>query len=163
MELVREFPRTITVAQPRKGYHVLHNNSRIPIKARIYEDSYPHITKQYNTKLQRVLALSKIRWPVRITVDKRGEQPLGGAGLRVTAGLGLWVLQYRFEWDDEVRVYPLIEELARGDLFAHRRKLWGLGQHRSRKYGRGTEFEQLREYTPDDEYRSMNWKATANI
>ena len=30
-----------------------------------------------------------------------------------------------------------------------------------RQFGEGTEFERLREYLPDDEYRRINWKATA--
>jgi uncharacterized protein (DUF58 family) len=31
----------------------------------------------------------------------------------------------------------------------------------NRRYGEGTEFERLREYVPDDEYRRIDWKATA--
>jgi uncharacterized protein (DUF58 family) len=36
-----------------------------------------------------------------------------------------------------------------------------LGVRKTRLYGRGTEFERLREYTPDDEFRQISWKATA--
>jgi uncharacterized protein (DUF58 family) len=79
----------------------------------------------------------------------------------VLAGLGLWIVQVRFNLDQISRSYPLIEELVRGDLFAHRRRLYGIGQHQSKKFGRGTEFDQLREYSPDDEFRTINWKATA--
>ena len=35
------------------------------------------------------------------------------------------------------------------------------GSHRQRMVGAGREFDQLREYTPDDDYRDINWKATA--
>lgn len=109
----------------------------------------------------RPLIPAIVRSEFSITPALRGELPLGGAGLRVIAGLGLWVLQYRFELGGRLRVYPLIEELARADLFAHRRRLYSLGEHRSRKFGRGTDFDRLREYTPDDEFRSINWNATA--
>jgi uncharacterized protein (DUF58 family) len=161
LELRREFPTATTVAQVREGRHVLDNRSRLPVVCRAYEDSFTHMRKELPTRWQHVRPRGTAMWPLRLTIMRRGEQDLGGAGLRVLAGLGLWVLQYRFALRDKVRVYPLIEELTKGDLFAHRRKLWGLGQHRSRKFGRGTEFEQLRDYTPDDEFRQVNWKATA--
>lgn len=159
--LRREFPAGVTVARARRGEHVLLNRSRIGLRYRVYEDHYPHMLKLLPERWVRIAPRGDARQPLSITVNQRGEQSLGGAGLRVIAGLGLWVLQYRFDWDQKARVYPLIEELTRGDLFAHRRRLWGIGQHQSRKFGRGTEFDSLREYTPDDEYRTVNWKATA--
>jgi len=162
LKLSREFPRAVTVARPRLGEHVLVSAAHIPLRARVYEDSYPHMRKQVEPRWRRIRPRDSARLPLKITIDRRGEQPLGGAGLRVLAGLGMWVLQYRFEWEDQARVFPLIEELTRGDLFAHRRRLWGIGQHQSRKFGRGTEFDSLREYTPDDEFRTVNWKATAH-
>lgn len=161
LKLKRDFPRAVTVARPRLGHHVLSNQARIPLRFRVYEDSYPHMLKELEPRWRRIGARDTLRTPLRITVNRRGEQELGGAGLRVMAGLGLWVLQYRFDWDDKARVFPLIEELTKGDLFAHRRRLWGIGQHQSKKFGRGTEFDSLREYTPDDEFRTVNWKATA--
>lgn len=161
LALTREFPANITVAVQREGAHVLDNRSRLPLTCRVYEDSFPHIMKSLPLVWQRARARGTTRWPLRMTVQRRGVQELGGAGLRVMAGLGLWILQYRFDLQAKARVYPLIEELTKGDLFAHRRRLYGLGQHQSRKFGRGTEFDRLREYTPDDEYRQINWKATA--
>ena len=161
LQLIRVFPSTVTVARPRRGQHALSNRSALAVKCRVYEDVFPQFDKQYSQRWQRAGARSEAAWPLTITARQRGEQELGGAGLRVTAGFGLWVLQYRCEWRESVRVYPLIEELADVDLFAHRRRLWGVGQHQSRKFGRGTEFDSLREYTPDDEYRAINWKASA--
>jgi uncharacterized protein (DUF58 family) len=161
LTVTREFPQVVTVARPRDGAHLLRNASRLPLHIRIYEDQHPLITKEASAKWQLVPPGKELRLPLRIVFQRRGEQDLGGAGLRLTAGFGLWVLQLRQQWTQPVRVYPLIEELTKGDLFAHRRRLWGIGQHQSRKFGRGTEFDRLREYTPDDEYRLINWKATA--
>jgi uncharacterized protein (DUF58 family) len=47
------------------------------------------------------------------------------------------------------------------DLLARTGRLQELGLRRARVFGRGTEFERLREYTPDDEFRQISWKATA--
>lgn len=159
--LRRDYPVNTTVARPRKGWHYVENNSRIGISTRVYEDSLPLVDMQAASEWKSLPPRSHARLPLSISIQRRGEVPLGGASLRVLAGIGLWILQYRFEPGTVCRVYPLIEELVRGDLFAHRRRLYGLGQHQSRKFGRGTEFDQLREYAPDDEFRTINWKATA--
>jgi len=36
-----------------------------------------------------------------------------------------------------------------------------VGLRNARRWGSGTEFERLRDYTPDDEFRRINWNATA--
>jgi uncharacterized protein (DUF58 family) len=161
LSVLREFPRVVTVARPRDGAHIVFNRSALAVRLRVYEDHNPLITKEAQVKWERLAPGREIRLPLRVTFQRRGEQELGGAGLRALAGFGLWIVQYRQEWRQRIRVYPLIEELTKGDLFAHRRRLWGMGQHQSRKFGRGTEFDRLREYSPDDEYRLINWKATA--
>jgi uncharacterized protein (DUF58 family) len=166
LSLARDFPESVTVAVARQGAHLITNRSRIALRVQVHEDIYPQLDKQYAQGWLRVpaargLAPGGVRSDLTITPSLRGELPLGGAGLRVLGGLGLWVLQYRFELGGRLRVYPLIEELARADLFAHRRRLYSLGEHRSRKFGRGTDFDRLKEYTPDDEFRSINWNATA--
>src|SRR5437870_4299543 len=62
---------------------------------------------------------------------------------------------------EQVRIYPDLREVTRYELMARRSRLEELGVHRSRLTGRGTEFERIRDYTPDDEYRQIDWKATA--
>lgn len=158
-----ELPETITVATEFHGAQVLENESRLPVRVRLAEDILSYIRKVYNDSWQTLDAYKSKKQDMSVWVNERGYCALGGAGLRVIAGLKLWVLQFRFDHGNKVKVYPQIGELAAGDLFAHRRRLWGLGQHRSQRFGRGTEFDQLREYTPDDEYRFINWKATARF
>jgi uncharacterized protein (DUF58 family) len=47
------------------------------------------------------------------------------------------------------------------DLLLRRNRLHELGLRNARFFGEGTEFHRLRDYLPDDEYRRINWKATA--
>ena len=47
------------------------------------------------------------------------------------------------------------------DLVVRKNRIWELGLHATRVLGGGSEFERLRDYVPDDEYRRINWKATA--
>jgi uncharacterized protein (DUF58 family) len=63
--------------------------------------------------------------------------------------------------EEPVKVYPNLLDVRRYDLLLRRNRLQELGLRHSRMFGQGTEFERLREYLPDDEYRRINWKATA--
>lgn len=58
-------------------------------------------------------------------------------------------------------VYPNIRDVGRYQRMLHRRRLRMLGLRPVRKLGKGTDFESLRDYVPDDEFRDINWKATA--
>ncbi len=60
-----------------------------------------------------------------------------------------------------MRVYPNVLDVRKYDLLARKGLLMELGLRNVRANGTGTEFERLRDYTPDDEYRRINWKATA--
>jgi uncharacterized protein (DUF58 family) len=91
----------------------------------------------------------------------RGRFRFGDMHLRVRHWPGLAVRQFAVPADEEVRVYPDLREVARYELMARRTRLAEHGIHRSRLIGRGTEFERIRDYTPDDEYRHVDWKATA--
>jgi len=92
---------------------------------------------------------------------RRGDYPFGAIVLRVTSPLGLLFWQHRFALDDAARVYPNLRAIARYDLLARRGRLEEAGLRRTRRFGSGTEFERLRDYQPDDDYRRINWKATA--
>jgi uncharacterized protein (DUF58 family) len=69
--------------------------------------------------------------------------------------------QARYPLAADVRVYPNLLELKKYDLLARKGMLHELGLRVSRVRGTGGEFERLRDYTADDEFRRINWKATA--
>lgn len=62
-----------------------------------------------------------------------------------------------------MKVYPNLLEMRRYELLARRGQVAEIGLHTPRFLGRGTEFERLREYQTDDDYRRINWKDTARI
>ncbi len=91
----------------------------------------------------------------------RGEFSLGPIHVRVRAGLGLVWVRRTYGAPEPVRVYPNLRDLRRYELLARRRLLRHLGFRTVRRVGEGREFERLREYTPDDDFRAIDWKATA--
>ena len=92
---------------------------------------------------------------------RRGDYQFGDLTLRWVGPLGLILRQAKVEAKGPVKVYPNLLDVRRYDLLLRRNRLQEMGLRTTRQFGEGTEFERLREYLPDDEYRRINWKATA--
>jgi uncharacterized protein (DUF58 family) len=92
---------------------------------------------------------------------RRGDYQFGDLTLRWLGPLGLVIRQSKVKAKGPVKVYPNLLDVRRYDLLLRRNRLQEMGLRTTRQFGEGTEFERLREYLPDDEYRRINWKATA--
>jgi len=71
-----------------------------------------------------------------------------------------------FEYDyvsdqSSVNVYPDIQQISEYDLLARTNRLSLLGMRRSRSIGQDNEFERLRDYTQDDNFKHIDWRSTA--
>jgi uncharacterized protein (DUF58 family) len=100
-----------------------------------------------------------------VTLDvvprERGRTQLRSYHARIRSQLGIVELRRAFREPVPVRVMPDLSALDRsGDLVA-RTKLIESGLRRLRRRGTGGEFASLREYTTDDAFRSIDWKASA--
>jgi len=102
-------------------------------------------------------------WHARYHVHprRRGNYQFGDINLRWLGPLGLVRRQGRLPAAGPVKVYPNLLDVRRYDLLLRRNRLQEIGLRHTRLRGEGTEFERLREYLPDDDYRRINWKATA--
>ena len=96
-----------------------------------------------------------------LTPRYRGEARFEDAFLRVEGRFRLTTRDYRLPARESVPVYPNLLQLREYDLLRHRGRLQLMGFRQLRLRGQGTEFESLREYTLDDEFRRIDWKATA--
>lgn len=96
-----------------------------------------------------------------VTPVRRGDYAFGALSARFDTVLGLWQRQFRRVAPLSVRVYPDISEVRRYELRLRQGRLRDLGLHLTRFRGSGTEFESLRDYSRDDEFKSINWKASA--
>jgi uncharacterized protein (DUF58 family) len=92
---------------------------------------------------------------------RRGDYQFGDLNLRWQGPLRLMVRQAHVDAAGPVKVYPNLLDVRRYDLLLRRNRLQEMGLRHTRLFGEGTEFERLREYLPDDEFRRIEWKATA--
>jgi uncharacterized protein (DUF58 family) len=83
--------------------------------------------------------------------------------IRVFATTVLGLVQRRFTCGEpvEVKVYPSYLMLRQYELMAISNNLQETGIKRIRRVGNHTEFEQIKDYVQGDDYRTINWRATA--
>jgi uncharacterized protein (DUF58 family) len=91
----------------------------------------------------------------------RGAGQLGTLFVSAENSIGLVSRRWKLHSPLEARVYPDLSAVERYGELAKRGRLVEAGFRKLRRRGGGGEFDSLREWTPDDEFRSINWKATA--
>lgn len=92
---------------------------------------------------------------------RRGDYRFGNLNLRWKGPLGLVIRQGRVAAAASVKVYPNLVDIRRYDLLLRKERLHEMGLRVSRHLGEGNEYDRLREYLPDDDFRHIDWKATA--
>lgn len=144
---------------------VIANGSPRPLRV-VVRDEYPDQFGSDAVFLQGeipALGRSELRYHVR--PHTRGDYTFGAVNLRFVSTLGTFRRQARYPGgtpeEAGVRVYPNVLDVRKYDLLARKGMLMELGLRHTRAIDAGTEFERLRDYTADDEYRRINWKATA--
>ena len=93
--------------------------------------------------------------------QERGEFNFGNINVYVDGPLKLAARRYIFNREKTVKVYPSYIQMRRYQLHAIGSHLQETGVKRMRRLGHSMEFEQIKEYVRGDDYRTLNWKATA--
>ena len=92
---------------------------------------------------------------------ERGEAALGPIYASVENAIGLIRRRWLIPSEGSLRVFPDLSAVERYGMLARRGRLIEAGFRKLRLRGGGGEFESLRDWMPDDEFRSIDWKATA--
>jgi uncharacterized protein (DUF58 family) len=92
---------------------------------------------------------------------KRGEYDFGLTRVFVSSPLGLISRRFNVSGDKMVPVYPSFLKLRQYELMAISNRLTDIGVKKMRRIGHSMEFDQVKNYVAGDDYRTVNWKATA--
>jgi uncharacterized protein (DUF58 family) len=95
----------------------------------------------------------------RVVPRRRGTYALGDHTIRYRSPLGLWTRQLTQPANQPVRIFPDVQAVRDYELLARQSR--DAAARATRRRGGASEFEALREYQRDDEYRRIDWKATA--
>lgn len=125
-------------------------------------DEIPIIFQQRDIDFRLKLGANEgqtIRYQLRPT--HRGVYSFGKIRVFVLSRMGLISRRYSCGEPQDVKIYPSYLMLHQYELLAMSDNLTELGIKRIRRVGHHTEFEQIKEYVKGDDYRMINWKASA--
>jgi len=139
----------------------LHNRYAFPVKLSII-DELP-IQFQERKWIRRLKLDREKEGQLEYTLVplSRGEYTFEDINVYVHAPLQLVKRRYIFPARQVVKVYPSYVQMRRYQLLAVSNRLQEAGVKRIRRLGHSMEFEQIKEYVRGDDYRTINWKATA--
>ena len=139
---------------------IYHLKKGASVQSSIYDDILPFMEcKTFPLAVPISPGRNEFSYPV--TVSRRGPYDLKHVHLTVFGALGLARKVYRIPCETSLRVYPDLRSVSKLILLSRTSRLSFMGIRRIRTTGGDTEFERLREYTRDDEFRRIDWKATA--
>jgi len=125
-------------------------------------DEIPHQfqRRDLNFELSLLPGVNKvIKYSLRPV--KRGEYSFGAVNVFVSSPIGFLSRRFQFSGDALVPVYPSYIQMRKFELLAISNRLVETGIKKIRRIGQNMEFELIKEYVSGDDFRTINWKATA--
>ncbi|MBS1717098.1 MAG: DUF58 domain-containing protein [Armatimonadetes bacterium] len=156
----REMDPVLSVRQQNKILARLTNDGNEPIKLRI-RDELPALSLQETAERTVTIQPGKTEEITStLTPLERGADFFRGVFVRISGPLGLVEISATIHPAEPVRVYPNVLALRKFDFLNQKGRLNTMGIRRSRQRGLGSEFESLKEYTPGNDFRKIDWKAS---
>lgn len=163
VKVEREKINTCQLGREVDFIYRIENRSNSPVTVELWQtwpDSFDYEEKSNSLNIE-VGPFEEVRTALTALPRERGHITLPAVEITVKKSLSFTNKIFSAAGDQQITVYPLLDKVKEYDKLRTSRSLGLIGIHRMRLLGEGREFEQLRDYLPDDEYRSINWKATA--
>ena len=97
----------------------------------------------------------------KIRPTERGTYQFGKLRVFINTRFGLICRRVSLDLEKDVRVYPSVIQLKKYSFLAISNRLQEVGVKKVRRIGQSQEFEQIRDYVIGDDFRQINWRATA--
>jgi uncharacterized protein (DUF58 family) len=167
LEVERKLPGIVPLgAQARIEWTVAHRRDAPrrtgrSLRVRLADELAPSLAAA--TRRARVALAPGGRASAATTIrpERRGRFTPTEIVVRVEGPLGLVARQRRRRLEGVLRVYPPFHSRDEAELRINRARILEVGLRSAQGRGGGTEFDSLREYGVDDEFRRMDWAATA--
>lgn len=161
IEVVREVPRTGSLRVPIESILTIRNRTNMRLTGEFRDDLPEHFSSDPETHPLDLTPGIETRAVTELTSHRRGAFDLEHAYLKVASPLGLWQRQITIDVQDRLNIYPDMKQLSDYALLARTDRLSLIGVRRTRRVGQDSDFERLRDYTRDDNYRHIDWRSTA--
>lgn len=159
--ITRRFPDVVALGQEATLEWHVHNRGDRPLHLDVADALAPSLRARHRRFAMHVPAGGTATAVTTIRPTRRGRFSIDELAVRVAGPLGLGARQQRFVRPHALRVFPSFGSRREAELRIDRARILEVGLRSAKGRGGGTEFDSLREYSPDDEFRRMDWAATA--
>ncbi len=157
----RETPKRLSNGDDNVLRIYITNNYNFVVKIKII-DEIPAQFQIRNFKIHSIVNPEEEKvFEYFLRPVKRGEYKFGNINLFVENQIGFVNRRYKLGEKKLIAVYPSYIQMRKYELMAISNRLVELGIKKIRKISNNNEFDQIREYVKGDDYRTINWKATA--
>jgi uncharacterized protein (DUF58 family) len=161
IELRREVPAVIALGTPATIRWSLRNPTLRPAVVTFADELAPSLGASTRRVRMRMPRRSTASVALELRPTRRGEFLVDEIALRVEGPLGLVARQRTRHLPMSIRVFPSFRSKNEAELRINKARILETGLRSAKGLGGGTEFDQLREYTVDDDFRRVDWAATA--
>ncbi len=163
IDIVREAPDAVTMGEDSVITWVIGNRSGRTARLTMSDALWPSLAAERRSVSARLPAGARSRSRAPFRPTRRGRFPLDDITVRVQGPLHLASRQSTRSVPGGIRVmpaYPSRDEIVRR---IRQPRVLEVGLRSIRASGGGTEFDQLRDYRPDDDFKRINWPATVRL
>lgn len=157
----RSVPRTTSLNVPTKCDLTLINRSRRTFRGTVCDDLPEHWESTPESHTLLLPPLAKVTFRRQVTGRRRGAFTFDTVYVEARSILGLWHRHFKIPVTNQINVYPDMQQLSEYAVLARTDRLSLIGVRRTRHVGQDSDFERLRDYTPDDNFRHIDWRTTA--
>ncbi len=160
VEGIRQLNRVFSLGETQEVSLSLKNNTGLSLKT-ILIDELPEQLQIRDFLLTTTLAPfgeKTLHYPLRPLT--RGVYHFGYLNTYLFTSIGLLHRRLLLATPEEVAVYPSIVQMKKFEFMGLHRLSATEGLKKIRRIGHSYEFEQIRNYVPGDDFRSINWKAS---
>ncbi len=161
LQFERRVPLQLHVDQPHRIGWNIENRSPFEVALQLSDTVPPGARATPPILTLTAAARSRVTLEYELVPVHRGTTAFGDLTYRVRGPWGLAWQQKRLPARLEIRCLPHLANWKAAELAERRVLMRQIGSHRYRWRGAGTLFESLREYSPQDDIRWVDWKATA--
>jgi len=134
-----------------------------PVRVAIADELAPGLGATTRRARGVVPARGSLEATATLAPTRRGRFQPTVLTWRAEGPLGLTARQGTVALPAVVRVHPRFRSREQAELKIDQARILEVGLRSSAGRGGGTEFDQLRDYTVDDEFRRIDWAATARV
>jgi len=161
MEAKRRLSKVLSLSDDNKIIINLKNKSNLNLSIEVIDE----LPVQFQVRNQSIFASlargeeTSLLYFLRPLV--RGEYHFGNINLFLSSSLKFINRRVVVSAEEMVPVYPSVLQMKKYELMAFSSISLEAGVKKLRRIGSSYEFEQIKNYVPGDDFRSINWKASS--